>query len=377
MGIESTAVDADAGLSAWRRVRRRLGRVRAQRGYARLLPRGAVGYVGWAGRGNVGDDALLEAHRMLLADRRFVCLPNLGPSPGLRLAGWLARGRPFGAVCLGGGTLIGNGHFRTTLEAALEIQPDAPRFMLGTGAESEEFELGNRRDVRRELERWVPLLDGFDPVRVRGPRSAASLEALGVAATVVGDPALLLGEGLEAETRPGLLGLNLGLADDRWGEVEPVLEATAALGRVQLDRGGRVRVLAASTGDSELARELARRIGPAADLVVDAVSPTAFMAALSECEVVVAEKLHAVVLAASVRVPAVALEYRPKCRDFQESVGRGSYVVRTDAISLDRLVGLVDEIGSNRAREVDDLTRAVDELRRRLRSAGAEILRSW
>jgi hypothetical protein len=337
-----------------------------------------VGYVGWAGVGNVGDDALLESHELLFPDQRFVSLPNLRRPAALRLVGWATRGRPFAALCLGGGTLIGNGHFRATLEGALEVYPGVPRFMLGTGVESEEFELGNRSGVRAELERWVPLLAGFDSVRVRGPRSAATLEGLGVRSDVVGDPALLLGELVAAvDTRPGLLGLNLGIADDRWGEVEPLLASMASLGRVQLDRGGAVRVLTASRKDVALATELARRIGGEAELVVDALSPSSFMAAIRDCEVVVAEKLNAVVLAAAVGVPAVALEYRPKCRDFQESIGRGAFVVRTDAATVDVLVDLVDGIVASRDRQVTAMVGAADELRARLRSAAAEILRSW
>jgi polysaccharide pyruvyl transferase WcaK-like protein len=71
------------------------------------------------------------------------------------------------------------------------------------------------------------------------------------------------------------------------------------------------------------------------------VTLAALDTALAGCAVVVGEKLHALVLAARLGIPTLALEYRPKCRDFQLSVGRGDRVLRTSDLDVDTLVAFV------------------------------------
>ena len=91
---------------------------------------------------------------------------------------------------------------------------------------------------------------------------------------------------------------------------------------------------------------------------------------LAEADLVVGERLHAVVLAAAVGTPFVALEYRPKLADFAASVGADDVVVRTDQVSVER-IGAAAE----RARQlVPTVAQHVEEYRRRLRAAG-EVIR--
>jgi hypothetical protein len=72
-------------------------------------------------------------------------------------------------------------------------------------------------------------------------------------------------------------------------------------------------------------------------------------------------------------VPAIALEYRPKCRDFQESVGRGEYVMRTDALDGALLGEWIERITADRDRHSTDLARAVSGYRERLAATAADV----
>jgi polysaccharide pyruvyl transferase WcaK-like protein len=55
----------------------------------------------------------------------------------------------------------------------------------------------------------------------------------------------------------------------------------------------------------------------------------------SECSVFVGMKLHAVVLATCAAVPSIMLEYRPKCRDYMESIQQEHLCERVDRFTAD------------------------------------------
>ena len=88
----------------------------------------------------------------------------------------------------------------------------------------------------------------------------------------------------------------------------------------------------------------------------------------------VGQRLHSVVLAAAVAVPAVAVDYRPKCRDFQLSIGRQDWTVSTLDITtsgmLDRVMALHEQRAYHAERIEVEVARAKVALR-----AGEEELR--
>jgi len=71
--------------------------------------------------------------------------------------------------------------------------------------------------------------------------------------------------------------------------------------------------------------------------------PFRFMDLVSECDLMIALKLHAGVLAMCRSVPVVSLEYQPKCRDFMESMGLEDYNLRADYATESRVLFLAHE----------------------------------
>ena len=63
---------------------------------------------------------------------------------------------------------------------------------------------------------------------------------------------------------------------------------------------------------------------------------------MASADLVVAERLHGAVLAAAAGTVPVMLEYRPKLRDFAESIGLGDLVLRTDRLQGGALKELID-----------------------------------
>jgi polysaccharide pyruvyl transferase WcaK-like protein len=92
---------------------------------------------------------------------------------------------------------------------------------------------------------------------------------------------------------------------------------------------------------------------------------------LASADLVIGERLHSVVLAAAVGTPFVAVEYRPKLRDFARSVGRDDAVVRTDEI--DRLDATVDTVIAEGPTFSEEVTEQVDAYRAKQRNAADRL----
>jgi Polysaccharide pyruvyl transferase len=325
--------------------------------------RGVLAYVGWLGYGNTGDEALFDAFRLAFADRP---LAHLSHERLLRLAvaGRLLRGRVAG-VLLGGGTLIGHETFRNHTEWLLDAAPGSGGFAFGTGVLDPAFPDRAPGSAERELERWRPLLARLERVSVRGPRSLELLERLGVEARLVGDPALLLSPPVAVAARETpILGLNVGFARNTWGgDPARLLDSVAAVAGRWRAQGGRVELYPMWASDLPLIRAAADRIPGPVSIVDDFDDVTALLARIARCHVFVGMKLHSVVLAAAAGVPGVMIEYHPKCRDFQASIGRERYSLRTDELDSEHLGELTFELAGARERQADELQRAVAERR--------------
>lgn len=357
-------------------LRRTFGHYRRYSGYLPLAvePRRASAYVGWVGERNVGDDAMHQAHRTELPHLDLRPVPNVGTAQLPRVLQRSGLYQPR-SLCLGGGTLIGNGFFGNTLENWLQAAPDAPRFMLGVGVEDPRF--GGRRGTAtaKELKRWVALLQEFPVVRVRGPLSRQVLADVGISSTVSGDPALLLGDPCPSPARStGLLGLNVGVCDDLWGgNLSDVLCRLREFARDQVRRGWRVRLFPFSNKDRAVCRQVADYVGAGTTVYGGFRDVPRLLEALRECQVFVGLKLHSVVLATTVFVPSVAIEYLPKCRDFQASIGREDWTIRSDQVDLDRLRELTQLTTTDQERQRYELDRAVRARRQELLAASAGI----
>jgi polysaccharide pyruvyl transferase WcaK-like protein len=213
-------------------------------------------------------------------------------------------------------------------------------------------------------------------VTVRGPLSQARLAKVGVDSIVSGDPALLAADGWVpgVEKAPGVIGINLGVHFSMTeAQRRSIVELYVSVCRELARAGHRFVLLPVWGPDVEISREVARQVGPSATVVDAHDSTPRFLATVAGCELVIAQKLHAAVLAAAVDVPTIAIEYQPKCRDFQASVGREAFCYGLDATPGSVLDGVKATLQS-----LDEQTSAmraeVQTLRGRLREA-AVVLR--
>lgn len=129
-----------------------------------------LGFVGWYGRHNAGDEAFKAVHDLLFPDlpRRWISRPSEAGDPAETL------------YVLGGGDVF--------LDYYLDmIPPGAPFFAYGVGLASP-----------RQYEAVAQQRERLRAIWVRNPGDAAALRALGVEAHYTPDIALLLGEQVAA-----------------------------------------------------------------------------------------------------------------------------------------------------------------------------------
>lgn len=301
-------------------------------------------YFGVVGDRNLGDEALYG-----IAESSFPTL-ELTPIRSTRL---LQRSLLRKCVnlkrCLliGGGTLLLSEPLRTALEPLVKAGMATATF--GTGAMDPVY-WGKLNEDQKQA--WVACLSTSVGLGVRGPRTKALLNDLGIAsASIVGDPAVVL-------TRPSyrgpsgekVLGVNFGTSHrEVWGgdEVRPRRELACALRELQR-RGWEVRLFCVWPMDIKAITALADEAGINKKMIVkEYVSAKRMMEEISQCRIFIGMKLHAIALAVCSSVASMALEYRPKIRDYMESINAGDDVMRFDAVHSETLIETIIKMGDD------------------------------
>jgi polysaccharide pyruvyl transferase WcaK-like protein len=131
-------------------------------------------------------------------------------------------------------------------------------------------------------------------------------------------------------------------------------------------QGWRTRFVPLWPADVESGIALRDRLGGDLEITERFLSLPDLLAAMRGCRVFVGQKLHSVILASAVHVPTVMLEYHPKCRDFQRSVERERWTLRTDSVAADAVVEMVEAIDGDYEQQRSQVFDVVRELRRRL-----------
>jgi polysaccharide pyruvyl transferase WcaK-like protein len=335
-----------------------------------------IGYLGWSGRGNLGDDALLEVIRAALPEAPITFVPMDVPGLLRHLGQRPTAGRARRHLVLGGGTAVGRANWRAAVRASA-LSCGATRNLVGVGVEDPSFNGVHSFSGHGELARWSSTLREFSRVTVRGPRSAELLADVGVDAQVVGDPALLLApETALAGPRAGsTIAVSLGYGDDLWGhDHEQVIAVVVGVLSQLVKEGWGVRLIVMNKSDLRHATRVQTALDGYDVVVRSPTTAAEYFEATADCSVMLAERLHAGVLASCADLPAVMLEYQPKCRDFMRSIGADDLCVRTDALSVSGLLGLVHRAASDEALRVS-VAAAVAQMRGLL-SAQVEAMRA-
>jgi hypothetical protein len=325
-----------------------------------LRPTKTADYIGWPGHHNLGDEALYYAIRD--AFRPLTLLHK--PSPRvLRLASTLGIAPHYAFAILGGGTLIGELGYLGQLERAMPFAKST--IVFGTGVEDPTF--WTTRDAKRyNLAAWKEILERCSYIGVRGPRSHAYLQQIGIQSDILGDPVSMF---VQSDPHPLTtdrhLGLNLGVGSEGMFSDEKTVFATlSAFAKKMLADGWKITLYVVWPKDLAISRAFAADVGiPSGNIRRIYHSPAQFMAAVRRHPVFVGFKLHGVVLSYCAGVPAYMIEYRPKCRDFMESIGAEAFITRADQLSLEQLLAKVDQLQREGPALIQKTTRHLQSFR--------------
>ena len=336
---------------------------------------------GYYGFGNVGDDAILQALTAELhaAGAESVLVPagplreRLGVLPGVRFCGQrdrhaIAAELRAGAVLLSGG----GGLFQdaTSLRSLLYYAGvvELARWYRRPWA----IVAQSLGPLRRPLARALTgrCLRGARAVSVRDALSQAEAVALGRPGEQVllsVDPVFALPAPTAAELQQAEEVLPPGpciaLCLRSTNHVETVLQAVAA---AALPAEASLVAVACQAADEPVHEALAERLGrPLHCCAAADVRHT--LAVLGACELVLAERLHAIIFAVLCGRPVLAVDYDPKVRGLAEQVGVP--LAGTDReLSAARLASLADELWSRREQVGADLLDRAAMARQRVRA---------
>lgn len=350
---------------------RRNARLRSARSYFSSEP--VIGYAGYVGRANLGDEGLFQAIDAEVAPVDILSVYDPMP-PELRLRNMVFRsGRVCDLAMLGGGTLIFHDGFARLLERY--AAQGVPYVTFGSGVVDTAFRAEKQPgiDWQKSRERWRRLLSKAEAVSVRGPRSKQMLDELGIASEIIGDPALsICPQPRERASNGRRVAINVGAFGPMWGDTAQVRIAIRDAAIRLRELGWEIEIFAMHKADTAHARQLAEELDDI-PLYREYWKVAPFLNWLSRFDLVVSQKLHGAVFAAGLGCPVLSLAYEPKCLDFMESMGVVENVVPTDNLNAETILSAFTRLDEERDAITKTLHDRSVEYQHRIRYFGKRV----
>lgn len=332
--------------------------------------RDGVVICGAYGRGNAGDDAILEAilqeMRSIDPDMPITVLTKDPKATRLtyrvRTAGrmdvgtWKKAMRHAGLYINGGGSLIQDVTSRRSLwfylhniQAAHKAGCKVQMYGCGIGPVL--------REQHRKLAASV-LNANVDVITLREPDSLKELQSMGVTKPEIlltADPALTLPAASEDEIDSVLLragipphGKYLCFALRNWKDFEDKAPLFAQAAKYAYETCGLTPVFAAVEKhlDPVAGRLAAAGLDIPHYFLDDAGSAGTIIGALSRMQAVVSMRLHALIFAAGQGIPLAGVVYDPKVSAFLRYIGQENFL-DLDALTADALKAMIDRMVSS------------------------------
>src|SRR4030065_1178751 len=283
-----------------------------------------ISYVGC--RGNLVDEAYLMVSQKTFASYKVV-------SDARVLGLWY--GRQYSRVSLfGGGTLLPFDSFW--------IRPNLYNYVFGVGVRELAFSPDfYQKGVVEKTRRF-----NFRLLGVRGEQSKQTLQEWGIESEVVGDPCLLLEPRSQKMRKQNLIGINLSSFKAIWGHrADKIVSEGIKICNSLRKKGYSIILIPFREEDPPALREISRVTGvPVFDRGNDVLGTLDLIAS---CKVLIGELLPSTSFSAAAYTPFVMLSYQTKCIDFVDTVGFGRYAIRTDEVTCEKVVDLMEDLMSN------------------------------
>lgn len=349
-----------------------------------------VAYTGAIGNRNLGDRAIYEASKDLFSELKLI--PEC---EGMELQhGILGGGTLLPIVttensetynfhservnyCIGIGVLDPNFHSLSSSSIGDQLRKRLAQTRYGTSMISIVSSINNSLDkplnfgtIPQSEDDYSSIKrDTFNSIGVRGPLSKKYLQKEGIDCEIVGDTALYLESKRYKNATTNKIAISIRSDDCRkWGDdrsyEEEIIDFCNSLS------GYEFVILPMNPRDIGKAEKLHNNIKKS--VIVDysqVVDLDGLLNTISECDLVIGERLHANVLAASCYVPFISIEYDPKVRDFSRSMNMEDTNILINDVSKDSLEMAFDKAIGRK----DEIRKKVSEYRQRLNSESRKI----
>jgi polysaccharide pyruvyl transferase WcaK-like protein len=306
-----------------------------------------INYIGWVGHNNIGDEALFEANKKIFSNYKLEVYKKKFYS---------------GVSLFGGGTIIP--------EWVKSTPKNKYNYAFGVGVRDPDFWGQFPQRLIKLLKRF-----NFNYMGVRGNVSKKILKKWGISSEIIGDPVLSLVPKKYKKKKTRIIAINIGISKEKtWdGNNHNFIVSEMVKVIKYLDNHNfKVFIIPFWTEDVECCKELSEKTNAVFFNEWSDVDKSLNL--ISNCDVLIGEKLHSIVFSAACYVPFISLAYRPKCYDFADSVEFGEYVLKTNEITSKKIISLFKKINNNYDGLKNILKINVNDFRGKQREASSNII---
>ncbi len=335
-------------------------------------------YLGWLGKGNVGDELLYEIFKKMLFDNIKKEKYNIWIDSFCPTVGYEIDLSQYDLIVLGGGSLfLLSGYEDLCLKA---IENNIPVVTWGTGIDLRDAEIihnvidafEKNKPVRFQISRTFNIINNAKYVSVRGNLDKFLLNNNKI--QVIGDPGIIFGKlnkkyneitevkGYK-DSQNDLVLINWGtsfnnIAGKNEKKVEEELKQAVDY---LLAEGYKVIVYPIWVEDISICKEFVSYFNSPNIKLIEKVYDVYGLAYLiNKCRFTINFKLHANVLSMAMQKPFIALAYGLKCYDFAESINSVNLILHTDEVSAEKIIEKVKFIEQNYANIRERFSKYID-----------------
>lgn len=335
-------------------------------------------YLGWLGKGNVGDDVLFELFKSMFY--KYYKIPsnstvvNIDSYP--MVSNYKLDIRNYELIVLGGGSLL---HLPYWLNICSEaIKQNIPVVSWGTGIDGfyKSVYLNSLALSSEMAIKFKNIYEQFKYISVRGPFTQNALLNIGVKNEIdeIGDPALIyadeiLGEQQSLVKNNKNILLNWGTSyNNIFGKNEDKVEhELVSVAKSLISKGYSITIYPIWTEDIEPVKRLGEKINDKkCEVISDVYDAKTLQKLISQSYMTINLKLHANILSASANVPFISLAYRGKCYDFAKTVDSLEYVISTDQVTSSKIIQMVSGVEDNYRNIIKRFNNAKEKYRPKL-----------
>ncbi|CCO09147.1 polysaccharide pyruvyl transferase family protein [Desulforamulus hydrothermalis] len=330
-------------------------------------------YLGWLGRGNVGDDILYTLFKRLF----YQFFDRNANDYEVNIDGYLPINnytwdlKVYDLVVLGGGSLFNIPYWIDLCLKAKEL--NIPLISWGTGIDGlyTSEDVGKINDTRVWLNddlktKIMEITSYMKYISVRGPLTKEVLINIGVEpykVQIVGDPALIYTNSISQPNNRKIL-VNWGTSYNNifGGNEEKLEEQLEITIQILLNKGYDIVIYPIWVEDIEVVQRLGSKFTESNLTVINQVyDANKLVKLINDSFLTINIKLHANIISAAVGRPFISLAYRGKCFDFAETVESNDLIISTDKVHAGEILDRIKLIEINYKQIVNRFIKAKEE----------------